>query len=249
VSNVGIAAEAVLDLLFPGSCLLCGGDLAVLATRSPHPVCADCVAGIRRIEGRRCRVCGTALSSEREICTRCRERSFAFDRALPLFAYQGALRELLYLYKFEGRRRLAALFAAWIACALVEAWPGVPVVPVPGRARVLRVRGWEHVGEIGRALERRHGIEVVRCLTRRGGGEQKGLDFAGRAANVRGRIVYGATAGRGLLRGARRAGLRSGGDAVLLDDVLTTGATADECARVLREHGTRNVHLVTLAID
>jgi ComF family protein len=237
MSNIGAAAEAVLDVLFPGSCLLCGRDLAAMAARSPHPVCGDCLAGIRPIEGPRCRVCGTALVSEREICTRCRESSFHFQSARPLFVYAGALRELLYLYKFEGRRRLGRLFAEWIAAALEETWPGLSVVPVPGRRRVLRRRGWEHVGEIGRALARRHGVAVVRCLARRGGGEQKGLDFAARSANMRGRIVY------------RGAGLRAGADAVLLDDVLTTGATADECARVLLAHGARSVYLVTIAID
>ncbi len=237
MSNIGAAAEAVLDLLFPGSCLLCGLELAAFPARSSHPVCAGCLAGIRPIQGPRCRVCGAALMFERELCTRCRERSFCFESARPLFVYAGAVRELLYLYKFEGRRRLGRLFAEWIAAALEKAWPGLPVVPVPGRGRVLRRRGWEHVGEIGRALARRHGVAVVRCLERRGGGEQKGLDFAARSANMRGRIVY------------RGNGFRAGTDLVLLDDVLTTGATADECARVLLAHGARCVRLVTLAID
>jgi len=237
MSNAREAAGALLDVLFPGTCLLCGRDLGCLATPSRHPVCSGCLVGIRPIDGPRCRACGAAIVSEQEVCGRCRERSFHFESAWPLFEYAGAVRELVYLYKFEGRRRIGRLFAEWVAEALARTWPGLPVVPVPGRPSVLRRRGWEHMQEIARVLRRLHGVPVLRCLSRRGGGEQKGLDFAARSANMRGRILF------------RGAGLAAGTEAVLLDDVLTTGATADECARVLRARGAGRVYLLTLAID
>jgi ComF family protein len=192
---------------------------------------------VRPIAGPACSICGTPLLSEAGTCTRCRDRSYHFESARPVFEYAGAVRELLYLYKFEGRRRLAAVFAQWIAEALASCWPGVALVPVPGRAQPLRRRGWEHVAEIARHLERRHGARVLCCLARLPGGQQKLLDFAARAANVRGRIRF------------RDLGSPLPAEVVLLDDVLTTGATADECARVLRSAGARRVHLVTLAID
>ncbi len=236
MSNLRHAADALLDLLFPGACLLCSRDLAGSAAAAGSMVCPACLAAVQPIRGPRCSVCGMPLVSETGTCTRCRQRGFHFEGAQPLFEYAGAVRQLLYLYKFEGRRRLAVLFAEWLAGALADHWPAAAVVPAPGRPRAFRRRGWEHVEEIARQLERRHGVRVARCLARLAGEEQKGLDFAGRSANVRGRILYrGATA--------------PPAEVVLLDDVLTTGATADECARVLRAAGCRRVWLLTLAID
>ncbi len=107
----------------------------------------------------------------------------------------------------------------------------MPVPPRPGR------RGLDPVERIARILERRWGITVCRCLSRTGGTEQKSLDFAGRSRNLKGRIT---------VRPAR------GGVpplAVLLDDVFTTGATADACARALLEAGSVEVRVVTLAVD
>lgn len=236
MSNLRDAGAALLDLLFPGVCLLCDRELAGAQAQPGALVCPGCLAGVRPIEGPRCRICGLPLLSESGTCTRCRQRSYHFEGARPLFEYAGAVRELLYLYKFEGRRRLARLFAGWLAQGLARHWPATPLVPVPGRPRALRRRGWEHVEEIARELERAHGASVVRCLARLAGEQQKSLGFAARAANVRGRILY-------------RGSGPPPAEVVLLDDVLTTGATADECARVLRSAGARRVSLLTLAID
>lgn len=176
------------------------------------------------------------LVSEREVCTRCRLRAFAFDRNVALFPYLGEARELVRQYKLAGRPSVAELFSDLLAGVYRRHFAGLPVVPVPGRAAVMRERGWEHVDLLASWLERRHGVPVRRCL-RRGPAQdtQKSLDFDGRMRNIRGTFALG--------------DLGVPGEVLLLDDVLTTGATLSECARLLRERGSRAVCAMTIAVD
>lgn len=223
------------EILFPGRCLLCG-DWLLLAGGDGLPVCHDCQASLEPLSGERCAVCSMPLSSERGTCLRCRDAAYAFDSNLSVFAYAGQVRQLISQYKFSGRRRLARLFASRLAPVIREKYPDRPVVPAPPRPNR---RSLDAVERIARLLEREHGFAVWRCLERTGGIPQKSLDFSQRAQNLRGRI--------------RVAGGRAAAAAppavVLLDDVFTTGATADACARALRQAGCAAVAVVTIAID
>ncbi len=232
------AAGRILDLLFPGRCLVCGESLLDVPAGS-YAVCRACLGNLPVIAGARCRVCGGSLISERGICTECRNRAFHFDSHRSICTYSGVARELLYQYKFRGRFRLARLIADLMAEQLGKSHAGLPVVPVPGRQSSARRRGWEHVDLICRHLARRHRIAVLRALRRTGGKPQKSLNFEKRLANLRNRIVFRAGAAAG-------AGSSS---VVLIDDVYTTGATADECARVLRSAGLKHIYVLTFAQD
>jgi competence protein ComFC len=175
------------------------------------------------------------LISETGICTRCRQRSYHFTSHFSLFEYRDQAQELLILYKFENRRRIGLSLADLLAPAVRDKFSGIPLVPVPYRKKARRARGWDPIGEICRLLRARHHLPVAPCLARKGGMPQKSLDFEQRLINLRGQI-----------RLRRSLGTRK---AVLLDDVFTTGATLDECARILREAGCEEVHAVTIAID
>jgi competence protein ComFC len=165
---------------------------------------------------------------------RCRDRTVDLARNVALFPYLGTVRELVHLYKAAGHRSVAVLFASLLAEAYRREFDGLPLVPVPGRRAVRRRRGWEHVDLLATILERQHAIPVARCLARRRGNVQKTLDYDGRLRNIAGKYVLRAP-------GPERA--------VLLDDVLTTGATLSECARILRESGSAWVGALTIAVD
>lgn len=166
---------------------------------------------------------------------RCRASELAFDRNVALHPYEGAVRELIHLYKIAGHRRIAGVFAPGLAAIWDRFYRGIAVIPVPGRRVVWSRRGWEHVDEIARHLERSWGVGVVRCLRRESREAQKTLASPGRIENIRGTITV-------------RPGTVPP-SAVLLDDVLTTGATLSECARVLREAGCPRVAAMTIAVD
>ena len=223
-----------MELLFPGRCLLCGQELA-FNSRGGEPLCLACRDGLVPLAAaRRCAICSLPLVSELRLCTRCRQRKYAFESNLSLFEYQGDLRELLYQYKFRNRLRLAGVLAGFYAQALRTGFPGAVLVPAPANPQAVRRRGWDPVERICRALEKVHGIAACRVLERKAGPPQKLLGYEERLLNLRGTI---------------RLRAQLAGDPVLLDDVFTTGATASECARLLRLAGAARVRVLTLAID
>jgi predicted amidophosphoribosyltransferase len=227
------------EILFPGRCLLCGKWLLFAGSDGSgdgSPVCGGCRADLEPLSGERCAVCSMPLSSERGACLRCRKADYAFDSNDSVFAYGGPVRQLISLYKFGGRTRLAGLFASYLAPVIGGKFPDRPVVPVPPRPSR---RSADAVERILRLLTREHGLPVCRCLERTGGVPQKSLDFIQRAENLRGRIRVPTGRARAVVPAA----------AVLLDDVFTTGATADACARALRDAGCAAVAVVTIAID
>lgn len=128
----GDARRALFDFLFPGRCVLCGQWLR-FEPGADAPVCHSCVGALVPIHGARCARCGMALISEIGICTRCREAVYAFESNIALFPFAGAPRKLIVALKFEGRSRLAALFASLVSAALVGERAAIPVVPVPSR--------------------------------------------------------------------------------------------------------------------
>jgi len=166
---------------------------------------------------------------------RCRGRTFRFDSAYPLWEYAGGVKDLIVSYKVGGMRPLAEFFAKAVFGHLREHHPGTAVVPVPFRKGKVRKTGWDQVEDLARRLQRR-GVPVLRCLERAEGVSQKTLDYSARMSNLSGKIR---------LRGNSRVPRRI----VLLDDVLTTGATLSECSRVLKEGGAERVDAVVLAAD
>ena len=154
---------------------------------------------------------------------------------MPLFDFHGPAGLLLAAYKFAGRRCLAPWFSGRLAAAIGERWPDGVLVPVPPRSAVFAERGWDHVELLARLLQA-DGFAVVRPLMRAHSLQQKSLGLEARKINA-----------------SRAYHLKPGASvpksAVLLDDVFTTGATADACARILKEAGTRQVFFAALAAD
>ncbi len=173
--------------------------------------------------------------SERGLCMRCRKRSWSFDEASSLFAYEGKAAALVLAYKIGGRRSLAAFLAGLLAREIEARHPGRILVPVPPRPEKLRERGWDQVEELVRRLERL-GFRAARLLARLPSAQQKRLGLEDRFENAR--------AAYRLLPGAKAAGRL-----LLVDDVLTTGATAEACSLALREGGAESVAFVSLASD
>ena len=228
------AVPLLLEILFPSPCVLCGTEL-FSERRRPGPICSSCDRDLTEYDGPRCAKCGKPLISEEKICMRCRDRTFDFDSAYPLWDYSGDLKNLVLAFKARGIRRLSAFFARRVTRYLSRERPRTPVVPVPFRKAKFRKRGWDQVEDIARDLERM-GVPVIRCLERDSGPSQKTLDYSARLSNLSGKISVA-------------DGFAVPPSVVLLDDVLTTGATLSECARVLKTHGAVRVDAVVLAAD
>lgn len=232
-------ADALLAVLIAPECAACG---RVLDKPTSSPVCDTCWAAATRATGPFCDRCGDALLSWRVvtaadgICRRCRRAPVAFDQGRAAGEYEGTLREIIHAFKYDGRRSLARPLAAMMRAAGAEILRDADfVVPVPLHPwRRLR-RGFNQAEALATCLER----PVVNALRRaRATQPQAGLTARQRRRNV-----------RNAFRTSRRvrAGLLKNATVVLVDDVRTTGATLDACARVLKDAGARHVRVLTVA--
>ncbi len=188
-------------------------------------VCSTCEHALPRVAGAACVVCGEPLSSSSlDLCSRCGTRVRAFESALALGPYEGSLRGLLLRFKFRRERAVGRWLAGKLAARCIASGMAVDAVThVPMTASEERARGFNPSRVLARGVARRLGVPERRLLTKiRATPPQRSLSARERETN---------------LSGAFRA-VRSGRGVVLLvDDLLTTGATADECARALRGVG------------
>jgi ComF family protein len=214
----------VLELLLPQRCVVCSAPGA--------QVCAHCRGGLPKIVAPLCERCGAPTAWPVARCAECSGRRLAFASARAAVAYDEAVRALVREWKERGLRRLAGLAADLVAGSL-ERPEGTVLVPVPAdRDRSLK-RGHEPAAQLARELGSRWELPVERLLRRtRPGARQRGLSQAARRANVRGAFAA-----------ARHIQTRI----VLIDDVYTTGATANAAASALRKGGARRVDVVTFA--
>ncbi len=182
------------------------------------------------------------------LCAACRTEPPAFNRAVAYGSYDGRLRELIHLYKYRGIRPAANVLGGMLAHALLGLGASfsevAPVaVPVPLFSSKLRSRGFNQSEQVARiALKQFRTASLERLqlgpniLARvRNTESQTGLTRAQRRDNVRGAFS--------VLRPDEVAGR----DVLLIDDVLTTGTTAAECARVLRQAGAERIFVATVA--
>ena len=229
-------ADAALAVLLAPACACCAGPLD---EPTAGPVCRGCWSSIVPITPPVCDTCGDPLPSwrvisvERSRCPRCRRRRGAVTRSRAIGAYDGALRDIVHALKYDGRRQLAQRLGARLAASAADLIAGADVaVPVPLHPARRRARGYNQAADIARSL----GLPVLPALRRiRATRSQTDLPASRRHANVRSAF---ALAGRVEVTGLTM---------VLVDDVSTTGATIEACARVLLAAGAREVRAVTAA--
>jgi ComF family protein len=236
--------------LFPSDCRICQ---ASLFTFSRLPVCPSCVGSIQPIQFARCNVCGdllptadAALGDAR--CGGCAAESPAFERAVNYGAYTGVLRQLIHLLKYDRIRAAANPLARLTAAACLQLEGDIDVeellmIPVPVHKLRMRARGFNQAELIARAAQRgiedatgrRLTLDVTALLRVRFAESQVGLTLDERRQQIRGAFKVIA---RERVKGR---------EILLVDDVLTTGATASECARELLQAGAVRVWVATPA--
>jgi ComF family protein len=199
-----------------------------------RPLCLDCRARLVPLHDPRCRRCGAPLVHAISRCPECRGRALAFDGAWSAFSYEGVARDVVAALKSRGAVALAALIAKEIAS---RATPGIltgTLVPVPAHPDRRRRQGFNQARAIADPLGRMASLAVGDVLRRGRAPTQVGLERRARLENALGSVRM-------------RAGAHAPARVVLVDDVYTTGATLDACARVLRDSGAREIVAVTFA--
>ncbi len=232
--------RAVVDVVLPPLAL--DGPRGAGAVQSPG-LTAEAWAKIAFLEAPVCDGCGAPQAYDAGAdarCPACLARKRAFDRVRAAVAYDDASRDLILKLKRADRTDLAGLFAIWLSRAardLIE--DADAVIPVPLHPVRLITRRFNQAAEIARPLARRAGLAYLPdvLIRRRDTKSQGGRSASGRRRNVQAAFAV-----------PRAAWPKVAGKRILLvDDVLTTGATAEGCARVLKAAGARAVHVAAVA--
>ena len=250
-------AESLFSVFFPSGCRICGEPLLNI---SRLPVCPDCLASIQPTTRKVCAICGDrgfSSYAQRDDaglrrCPVCRRVRRPFDRAVAYGGYEGGLRELIHLLKYNRIRPAAKVLGGLLAQALEAVEPSfeqltferpvILIIPVPLYKRKLRERGFNQAELIARAALKvfpasaRLQLVTDLLLRTRDTTSQIGLISHQRRANLRGAFAVAPAAEV------------TGRHVILVDDVYTTDATATQCARVLRRRaGAARVWVATVA--
>ncbi len=227
----GHALAGIRQALLPSACALCGAV-------QRDVVCAPCATDLLR-PVRRCPACALALGRHYH-CPACAAMPPAFDHAHTLGDYASPQDNLVLALKFGQALPLAGWLAARLAAEMPAVWqkarlaPPDLLAPIPLSPQRLASRGFNQAWEICRPLARRLGLRAdpVLLQRQRDTGSQRALDLAARQVNLRDAFR--------LARPARLDGLH----VALVDDVMTSGATLHEAARVLKAQGAALVSVI-----
>ena len=224
------AIEEFLEIFFPPACAACGRVLPVRGA-----LCLRCELDSQRIPEQRCRRCAEPGDFPKELCPRCRIRPPDFERAVAPFAHEGPIARAIHRFKYEDHPELAPQLtelllpaaAAWMEGAIPTA------CAIPLHALRFRKRKYDQAQLLARELAGRLGIPFApQCLRRvRETQRQVGLHEDERERNLAGAFAATSSPKRVLL----------------IDDVLTTGATARAASAALRGAGAKEVRVLTIA--
>ncbi|HEY7203666.1 MAG TPA: ComF family protein [Methylomirabilota bacterium] len=233
---------ALLDLVFPPFCAVCR---AALSEARRGPLCVPCWEALERIGPPWCRTCGTPMTAalratDAPRCGECRRRPPVFAYARAGARYGDVAREALHALKFKGRRGLAAPLADLIVEGGIAQLPmGRPdlLVPVPLHPRRQRERGFNQASLLARRIGQAWSVPARDDLLTRvvATASQTALESTARRSNVRNAFRL------------RHPEPVRGRHVIVVDDVLTTGATVSECVVTLRAGGATTVGVLTVA--
>ena len=237
-----IFCEPFSSFLGGEKCLACGKKSVYV------PLCTECMDQMEnevRSWGSvcRCSVCGKPLVSEENLCTSCRKEKILShaDCVVPLFTYRLWKKVLLFAWKMEGVRSFSGVFARFVNIFLENRFgqPGnasVCIVPVPPRPGKIRNNGWDQIDELCRILHREYGWRTESPLVRLSKAQQKKLDRSNRLTSSHSSYAL------------KPENPCIPEEVVLIDDVITTGATTESCSELLKSAGCTKITVLSLFI-
>ena len=206
-------------------------------------LCSNCLSEIRWIEPPFCSICGIPFISkevENHPCGACVTHRKYFTMARALGAYEGSLQEAIHRWKYEGKTYLTPFFAEWMEEGLNRHWGPHSLdllIPAPLHPQRLRERGFNQALLLVKELSRRTGIPYRKTILQKKKPTIPQVNLSGTEREKGLRGAFQVIGKEELL----------GKSVLLVDDVYTTGATVNECSKVLLRGGAERVNVLTLA--
>ena len=218
----------------PQNCICCGKMCYSL------PLCKTCYqTQLSNINfDNRCSVCGKELISEKDICLECRQEKVLThaDFVFPIHSYKLWKKDLLFLWKMKNTKHLSELFAKIVDAVIRHFFneKNIYLVPVPPRPGKIKEKGWDQIADLCKYLQYIHGYNVINLLKRINIEEQKSLNRSQRLSHIEKSYEYNSKV------------KIPPDEVILIDDILTTGATTEACSKILKEKGIKKVNVITL---
>jgi competence protein ComFC len=231
VSHCRVLISGFLNILYPSLCPVCGKPSD---SWRYSPVCSECWSQTGKYRGPACRVCALPLSSEySSVCGQCIKEKPQYSKALFFGLYDGVLAEAINQLKFHGLKRLSKPLGRFLLDVDLPPFDGI--VPVPLSLKGLRQRGFNQSLLLAIVVSRHFKAPLLMDILskKKETPPQIGLSKKERLYNLRNAFET-----KGDIESLRL---------LLIDDVMTTGATANECSRMLMKAGAKEVIVLTLA--
>jgi ComF family protein len=223
------------DIFFPEgvACIICDGEIR---ERNRYSICDKCK--FEHNSDKICLRCGRAMNNLADYCEDCKLTEYSFERARSALKYSGNTTKLVYGFKFGGKKWLIKFLAPLVTEKLIEtAWSADYLTYVPLSYERQKQRGYNQAEILARGVAEAIDIPILSLLKKTA--EVPFLAKMSREERIESvKDKYEVTAERAILKGKT---------IILIDDVLTTGTTANECARTLRKSGAAQVFVLTLA--
>ncbi|NLM01360.1 MAG: ComF family protein [Treponema sp.] len=203
-------------------------------------LCKKCQNHLEQITPleKRCKICGKELISELDICMQCRREDEKIikhlDNVFPLYEYQLWKKELLFQWKISENRGLSQFFAKNICAVYEKYFFDFALVPVPPRPGKIKKKGWDQILELCEYLENIYNVKIYNILKRINVEQQKKLNKTERLSHIEKSYIL------------KKNVIDIPEKIVLLDDIMTTGATLESCAKLLKAKGAKKICALTL---
>lgn len=228
--------NTILDFLFPPECPICQNPVS-----DPLSICPECFKKIKFITPPLCEICGRPFEFEvygKTVCGKCLQKKPVYDKARSAFLYDSFSKQLILPFKYSDRTDLAPLLGQFLIRAGAELLDQSDlIVPVPLNRWRLMKRKYNQAGILGKIISKKTGIPFSPFVLKRlrATKSQERLREKDRIKNVRNAFII------------KNNKLIKNKKILLIDDVLTTGATVNECAKILKRNGAKSVYVLTVA--
>ncbi len=239
VSNISEFINGITDLIFPPKsvCIFCKKPLLIL---EEHEVCKDCISKLMYLHAPLCDICGRPLADLNNVCLECKEEKVYFEKAVSVFYFAGLIQSIIHRLKYDGDIKVAHPIGIFMSYEIKRmGWHRDLdiIIPVPLHAERLHQRGFNQSFLLSEIMGRECRLDVRDNILKRIRYTESQIHFSKfeRIMNVK--DAFYIENNKPIINKK----------ILIVDDIMTTGATLNECSRILKQAGAKEVYCITAA--